>query len=126
MNETLVHEPFDERDATVAVSGEWTSMQWFFVLAWPVLVAAASLYAAAPRVLGVGGIQGELAIRAPIAILDVDGIIAKHLGPGATDANLKAGQDEAAHAARKLGKAGYVVFNASNVYAYPSARLVSP
>lgn len=101
----------------------WSEVQWAIVLLWP-LVIAAGLYVTVNKQNQ--AIRDDLAARPPIAVIDVTSYLQKQLGPGSTDEDMQRALLRTSQAAEKLQGAGYLVFRAHDVYAYPAAVEAKP
>lgn len=101
----------------------WSEIQWAVVLVWP-LVLFAGLYVLLNQQNT--KIRAEQASRPPIAVIDVTRTIQDNLGPNATEADMQRALLKSTQAAEKLQGAGYLVFRAHDVYAYPAAVEAKP
>lgn len=95
------------------VSG--TKVYWLLIVAWPLLcVGAATWY-----VHGiVADLKGEVAARPPLAVIDVNAQVMKHLELNPTDSSDVAAREVYAVGA-KLAESGYVVLHKADLVAYP-------
>jgi hypothetical protein len=102
--------------SAVVAPVRFSGLQVSAIVAWPVIVAAVAL-----RLAGAWGVGDALVERPRVVVLDVQGAVQRELAArGGDDKALAAATDHVRDYARSLRSAGYVVLDASYVYAFPA------